>query len=247
MTCQLSLLTKVYQWLKSNQFCLLCDTPSQRLIAICEDCEAELPWLSRHCQQCALPMPDQQALCADCTHNPPLFSKVITPFEFTFPIDTLISRFKYQQNWPYGQLLSTLLVQYLSYYFDEGGQRPNLILAVPLAKGRQRQRGYNQAQMICDWLRKALNLDNPRQLILRTRETISQQGLSAKARRDNLHNAFHLTQPELVKNKHIVLVDDVLTTGTTCSVLSGLLIKHGAKRVEVYCLARTGKPQTVQL
>ena len=247
MACQPRILNKVYYWLKNNQTCLLCDMPSRRLIAICEDCETELPWLNRHCQQCALPMPDQQALCADCTHNPPLFSKVITPFEFTFPIDTLISRYKYQQNWPYGRLLSTLLAQNLQYYFDEGGQRPDLMLAVPLAKRRQRKRGYNQAQMICDWLSKTLSLDNPKQLLRRTRETISQQGLNAKQRRENLHNAFELTEPEQVKGQHIILVDDVLTTGTTCSIISALLLKHGAARVDVYCLARTGKPQRVEL
>lgn len=247
MSCQPRRLNKVYQWLKSRQPCLLCDAPSHRLMALCEDCETELPWLDRQCQQCALPIPDQQALCADCTHNPPLFSKVLTPFEFTFPVDTLISRFKYQENWPYGHLLSSLLAEHLSYYFDEGGQRPDLILAVPLAKRRQRQRGYNQAQMICDVLCKALHLDNPQQLLLRTRETISQQGLNAKARRENLHNAFYITEPKHIKNQHIALVDDVLTTGTTCSIISALLLKLGAARVEVYCLARTGKPHTVQL
>ncbi len=247
MSCQPSHINKVYHWLISKQPCLLCDTPSRRLLALCEDCETELPWLGKYCLQCALPMPSSQTLCADCTDNPPLFSKVITPLQFAFPVDTLISRFKYQQRWPYGQLLSALLVQYLNFYFDEGGQRPDLILAVPLAKRRQRQRGYNQAQMICDWLGKALHLDNPQQLLLRIRETVSQQGLSAKARRDNLYNAFQVKQPERIKNKHIALVDDVLTTGTTCSIISALLLKHGAARVDVYCLARTAKPQTVQM
>lgn len=243
MSCQPNLLTKVYHWLKSKQNCLLCDEPSLRLLALCEACESDLPWLGWHCSQCALPMPDQQSLCADCTHNPPVFDQVITPLQFTFPVDSLISRFKYRQHWPYGQLLSILLAQHLRFYFDEGGKRPDLMLAVPLAKRRQRQRGYNQAQMICDWLSKSLQLDNPQQLLLRSRETISQQGLSAKARRDNLHNAFTLSQPERVKGQHIALVDDVLTTGTTCSTISALLLQQGATRVDVYCLARTGKPQ----
>lgn len=242
MSCQPSHATKVYHWLKSKQSCLLCDAPSRKLIALCEDCENELPWLNHRCKQCALPMPSSQTLCADCINQPPVFSKVITPLQFDFPVDTLISRFKYQQNWPYGRLLSTLLLQYLKFYFAEGGQRPDCILAVPLAKRRQRQRGYNQAQMICDWISRPLCLDNPQQLLLRTRETVSQQGLSAKARRDNLHKAFALTNPAQVKNKHIAIVDDVLTTGTTCSIISALLLQHGAARVDVYCLARTGKP-----
>ena len=247
MSCQPNIIHKVYHWLKNNQSCLLCDEPSLRAMALCEACENDLPWLVRQCQQCALPIPDAHALCTDCSNNPPSFSQVITPFEFSFPVDTLISRFKYQQNWPYGRLLSTLLAQHLQYIFDEGGQQPDLILAVPLAKRRQRKRGYNQAQMICDWLSKALSLDNPKQLLRRTRETISQQGLNAKQRRENLHNAFELTEPEQVKDQHIILVDDVLTTGTTCSIISALLLKHGAARVDVYCLARTGKPNTVEL
>ncbi len=90
----------------------------------------------------------------------------------------------------------------------KAGNVLTLILAVPLGKRRQRQRGYNQAQMICDWVAKAFALHNPHHLLLRTRETVSQQGLSAKARRDNLHNAFQLTDPTLVSNKHIALVDD---------------------------------------
>ena len=247
MSCQPNIIHKVYHWLKNNQSCLLCDEPSQRAMALCEACENDLPWLERQCRQCALPIPDAHALCTDCSNNPPSFSQVIAPFEFIFPVDTLISRFKYQQNWPYGRLLSTLLAQHLRYHFDEGGQRPDLILAVPLAKRRQRTRGYNQAQMICDWLSKTLSLDNPKQLLRRTRETISQQGLNAKQRRENLHNAFELIEPEQVKDQHIILVDDVLTTGTTCSIISELLLKHGAARVDVYCLARTGKPKTVEL
>ncbi len=122
MSCQPSHFKKVYHWLKNQQHCLLCNNVSHQQLALCEDCEAELPWLREHCLQCALPMPNQQTLCADCTHNPPLFSKVVTPLQFSFPIDTLISRFKYQQNWPYGQLLSALLAQHLNYYFDEGGR-----------------------------------------------------------------------------------------------------------------------------
>ena len=100
MSCQPSHVSKVYQWLINQQPCLLCDGPSRRALALCEDCEADMPWLSGQCRQCALPMPSHQALCADCSDNPPFFSKVVTPLQFDFPVDTLISRFKYQQSWP---------------------------------------------------------------------------------------------------------------------------------------------------
>lgn len=247
MTCQPYFLTKVYQWLKNQQSCLLCSAPSARALALCEACEADLPWLGSQCLQCALPIPDQHALCTECTHTPPFFSKVIAPFEYIFPVDTLINRFKHQQNWPYGKLLSHLLGHYLNYYYDEGGLRPDYIVAVPLAKQRQQKRGYNQAQILCDWLSKELKLVSQPQLIRRTRETQSQQGLTAQERQKNLQYAFHVPQPERIKNKHIVLVDDVLTTGTTCSTISSLLLEHGAAWVEVYCLARTPKPSKYRL
>ncbi|WP_277423282.1 ComF family protein, partial [Pseudomonas viridiflava] len=73
-------------------------------------------------------------------------------------------------------------------------------------------------------------------------DTPNQQGLDAEARKRNLRGAFTLVDAEWLRGKHVALVDDVLTTGSTADVIARLLTRAGASRVDVYCLARTPKP-----
>jgi len=181
--------------------------------------------------------------CAQCERQSPAFDAVVAPWLYQFPIDSLVTRFKHQGNWPMGRLMAQLLGQFVQHRFDEDLPRPDFLLPVPLATKRQRQRGYNQAAMLADWLGKQLQLPVQDRLVLRTLETPTQQGLDAKARKRNLRGAFALADEDSVIDKHIALVDDVLTTGSTADVIARLLIKAGAKRVDVYCLARTPKPE----
>ncbi|MCQ3032408.1 ComF family protein [Pseudomonas syringae] len=242
MRCQPHPRHQVYIWLKNNQTCLLCDESTDTLYPICTACETELPWLGDQCQHCALPLAMSGLSCAQCTRNEPAFDGVAAPWLYEFPIDSLITRFKHQGNWPMGRLLAQLLGQFLQHRFEENLPRPDFLLPVPLAVKRLRQRGYNQAAMLADWLGDQLELPVEDQLVLRTQETPPQQGLDAKARKRNLRNAFVVIDEEKIKGKHVALVDDVLTTGSTADVIAKLLMKAGACRVDVYCLARTPKP-----
>jgi ComF family protein len=187
-------------------------------------------------------MPMSGLTCAQCTRQPPAFNEVIVPWQYDFPIDALVTRFKHQGKWPLGRLLSELLAQNLLHRFQEGLQRPDVLIPVPLSSKRMRQRGYNQAAMIAQWLGEGLKLLVNERLLERVKETPAQQGLNAKARKRNLQGAFALTAPSAVTGLHIALVDDVLTTGSTADALAQLLIQAGARRVDVYCLARTPKP-----
>lgn len=242
MYCQPHPTHKVYIWLKNKQQCLLCDESTDTLYPVCTPCETELPWLGDQCQQCALPLAMSGLTCAQCTLHLPAFDEVVAPWLYQFPLDSLITRFKHQANWPMGRLMAQLLGQFLQHRFDENLPRPDFILPVPLATKRLRQRGYNQAGMLADWLGKQLQLPVEHRLIVRTQETPAQQGLDAKARKRNLRHAFVVVDEEKVKGKHVALVDDVLTTGSTADVIAKLLITAGACRVDVYCLARTPKP-----
>jgi ComF family protein len=180
--------------------------------------------------------------CAQCTINPPAFDEVIAAWLYDFPIDTLVTRFKHQGKWPMGRLMAELSGEFLRYRFNEGLARPDFLLPVPMANKRMRQRGYNQAAMLADWLGSLLQLPVNDRLLRRVKETPAQQGLDARARRRNLLDAFELLEPQNVVGKHIALVDDVLTTGSTADVIAKLLRKAGARQVDVYCLARTAKP-----
>lgn len=242
MRCQPNHKHEVYIWLKNKQNCLLCDERSDVALPICMPCETELPWLGDQCECCALPLPMFGMSCAQCIRKPPAFTQVVAPWLYDFPVDSLITRFKHNGKWPMGRLMAELLGQFLQHRFDEGLARPDYLVPVPLASKRFRQRGYNQAAMLAAWLSKELQLPMDERHVLRIRDTPNQQGLDAKARKRNLRSAFALVDAEWLRGKHIALVDDVLTTGSTADVIARLLTGAGASRVDVYCLARTPKP-----
>lgn len=242
MRCQPHNGHEVYIWLKNTQSCLLCDEATDSSTPICVACERELPWLIDQCDRCALPMPMSGLTCGACNRQPPAFNEVVAPWLYDFPVDALVTRFKHQGRWPLGRLLAELLGDTLQHRFDEGLRRPDWLIPVPLAKKRLRQRGFNQAAMLANWLGARLNLPVDERVIRRVKETPSQQGLDAKARKRNLASAFAIRDATAILGKHLALIDDVLTTGSTAGVLAGLLLKAGARSVDVYCLARTAKP-----
>jgi ComF family protein len=242
MRCQPQYDKPVYIWLKNKQSCLLCDEPADSSTPICMACETELPWLGEHCQTCALPLPTGGLSCGQCLSDPPAFNQVVAPWTYSFPVDSLITRFKHSAKWPLGRLLAELLGQALQHRYEDDLDRPDALLPVPLAKRRLRKRGFNQAAMLARWLGSSLGLTCDEQLLRRIQDTEAQQELNADARQRNLRNAFALAPEALISGKHLALVDDVMTTGATAKTLARLLMDAGATRVDVYCLARTPKP-----
>lgn len=245
MHCQLENKHEVYIWLKSNQTYLVCDESSGTADPVCSACETELPWLMEHCEVCALPLPATGLVCGQCLKQPAAFKQVVAPWTYSFPIDSLISRFKHQARWPLGHLLAHLLGQFLQHRYEDAAlARPDCLLPVPLARKRLRERGFNQAAMLARWLNEDLNIPWDEHLLSRPRETVAQQDLDARTRKRNLHQAFALADDAQVKGRHLALIDDVLTTGATASSLARLLMDAGARQVDVYCLARTPKHGT---
>jgi len=221
---------------------LLCDLPAHAPHPLCTDCEADLPWLDERCDTCALPLALAGLTCAPCQRRPPAFDGVEAPWYFAFPVDVLISRFKHTGQWPLGRLLAQLLSQHLQHRFAEGLARPDLLLPVPMSSLRLRRRGFNQAAMLAHWLAAFLGIACQPTWLLRPVERQAQQELGAKARRANLHGVFALGENARVAGLHLALIDDVMTTGATAQVLAALLRQAGARRVDVYCLARTARP-----
>jgi len=243
MHCQPDYKHQVYIWSRNTQTCLICDEATESADSVCNVCETELPWLIEHCSLCALPLPMEGLICGQCQKHPPAFKQVIAPWTYSFPVDSLISRFKHQARWPLGQMLARLLTQHLQHRFDNTElTRPDCLLPVPMARKRLRERGYNQALMLARWLSSDLNIPYDEHLLLRPHETVAQQALDAKNRQRNLLGAFALAPDAQVQGRHFALVDDVLTTGATAHSLARLLMNAGARQVDVYCLARTPKP-----
>ncbi|WP_237140561.1 ComF family protein [Pseudomonas oryzihabitans] len=235
-------LKRQWQRLQPGTSCALCARWLPAGLPLCEGCDSELPWLGPHCRCCALPLPVDGLLCGSCLARPPAFDQVLPPWRYAFPVDTLINRFKHRDQGSLGRLAGALLARHLQHLFDEGQPRPELLLPVPLSPLRLRQRGFNQAALLAGWLGKTLHLPVEVELLQRVQEHHSQQGLSASERRRNLKQAFALVKDAALEGRHVALVDDVLTTGATADSLARLLKRAGARRVDVYCLARTPPP-----
>jgi ComF family protein len=116
---------------------------------------------------------------------------------------------------------------------------PDMVIPVPLHLSKLRERTYNQSLLLARTLGKTLKLPVVAEGLERTRATLSQQGLKSEERKRNLKGAFYLRQE--VKNQRVLLLDDVLTTGTTARECSRILIRGGASDVQVAVLARAAK------
>ena len=145
----------------------------------------------------------------------------------------LVAGLKFHDRLAGGRLLGELLARHL---LVRGGPLPELILPIPLHPRRLRQRGFNQALELALPLGRRLGVPLDRHSCRRNRATQPQTELDLKQRRRNLRNAFALAGP--LPARHIALVDDVVTTGSTSNELARLLKRAGAERVEVWAAAR---------
>lgn len=236
-------MNKVYNWLNNIQpaHCLLCLSTGLAIQhGLCEPCRSDLPWLASHCRQCALPLPCRGQLCGQCQQHPPAFSQVVCPFLYRFPLDTLVPAFKYHNHLIYGRLLAQLLADYVAYaYHEHNHALPDALVPMPLHRKRQAQRGFNQAMELARPMARTLGCPLLGATLKRVQTTHSQQGLSARQRKNNLSGAFECVCPEQVTGRHLALIDDVLTTGATADEASRTLLQAGAQSVSIWCIART--------
>lgn len=220
--------------------CLLCGAKHSNTIGlICHGCQTELPYIEHSCYQCGLPLPvseSQQPLCGYCLKKAPAFNRCIAPLNYQTPIDSLITGFKYRRKMINGRLLSQLLLHSIRQHYV-GQALPDAIVPVPLHWRRQFRRGYNQSQCVADYLGQKLKIPVQLNTLKRTKRTPTQQGLKRQERQRNLKNAFIANKA--LQGQTIALVDDVITTGSTCAEISRVLIKAGAAEVHLWALART--------
>ena len=228
--------------------CILCQAPSKRRLDLCVDCEQELPTLGNHCQQCALPLETDstQLTCGQCLQQPPAFDRLIALYPYQMPVARLINDLKFHERLANAQVLGTLMARKLVDYYlispspcplpqaVEG--KPDVIIPVPLHKKRLQERGYNQALELARPISKILDIPINYQLCQRIRNTQHQMGSSADERRKNLRGVFCVVGSV---PKHVAIIDDVFTTGSTVNELARCLRTAGAKRIDVWTVCRT--------
>ncbi len=217
--------------------CIVCRLPAKQTLDLCPLCLGDLPWLKNNCYQCALPLEATKntTLCGECLQQRPSFAQTIALFHYAPPIDHLLKQLKFYQHLVNAKILGTLMTRKITEVYQEQSL-PQIIIPIPLHHKRLQQRGYNQALELARPIAKALRIKIDKFNCQRHRATIPQVSLSAKQRKQNLHNAFTIKN---LAATHIAIVDDVMTTGTTITAFSSALRKAGAIKIDIWVCART--------
>lgn len=233
--------------------CRICEQPLDVFTAapVCPDClEAPQPYSGTECARCGRFLGGGAALhgtphCSMCRRG------AARRDEFAFvqarsfashegTLRALIQRLKYDGYRPLAKPLGRFLAEAVR-RLDQ--QSFDVLVPVPLHRRRERGRGFNQAALLAVHLSRLRNLPLAANDCVRVRDTPPQTGLRAAERRKNVAGAFHVPQPQRVRGRRVLLVDDVLTTGATAHACAQALRDAGARGVWVATLARAHPAQ----
>jgi len=216
--------------------CLLCGNRGEQSQDLCLRCRQNLI-ANQYCCQCCGQVFDeteQQLICGRCQHTPPYFDKVYAPYVYQSAIRYLLLQLKFQRRYQISRLLGTLLGEHLKQF----SPLPECLIAVPLHRSRYRQRGFNQSLEITKIMAKQLAIPIDYKGCSRPLNTEKQSTLPMKQRVKNVKNAFAVKKK--LNWRHIALVDDVMTTGSTVNELARVLKQAGVIKVDIWVCARAG-------
>lgn len=206
---------------------------------LCAECQEQMPHSpERICSTCgrfldATNATPADSLCRECVTHPPLLTQMRAPLRYLEPTSDIIHRFKYEGYFALAEPLANLMIE----GWPRWRHAPDLIQPIPLHPSRRRRRGYNQSELLARPVGHALGIPVDAVSLRRTRATVPQVGLGPNERRHNVRGAFQV-EAAAVHGRHILLIDDVLTTGATMSAAAETLLTAGALSVAAYCLAR---------
>jgi ComF family protein len=223
--------------------CCYCHSPvdNAQIPHFCSSCWSDFTLLhGPSCPTCGRPFDSPEALsyspdhsCLSCRHSPPDFDQALSVGLFEGSLREAVHQFKYRPCRSLGKPLGDWMTAKINVLMTI-----DVIMPVPLHIKRLRQRGFNQALLLAHRMSRRqgikLSIDN----LVRVRPTRPQVELAGEERRKNVKGAFILRQPEKMENRHVVLVDDVFTTGATMNECASVLKKAGASQVTALTLAR---------
>lgn len=229
--------------------CRLCHTPlvSVTRLPVCLECLSSLaPIRMAQCVLCGERLAPAQLLigngqCQACCEYPPNFDRAVSYGEYEAGLRGLIHLLKYEGVIPAAGPLGKLLADSIEQLRLKDAD--TIVIPVPLHSSKRRERRFNQAELIARAALKHLSprFELDRNVLARERQTRSQVGLDREARIQNMHGAFRVTAPQRIKGRTVIVVDDVMTTGTTVSECARVLKRAGADKVFAATVARTLK------
>lgn len=203
---------------------------------ICDTCVSRFGAPKHRCETCAIVVPDGVSRCGACLIHPPALDRCLCAVDYAWPWIDCIARFKFQDEPGWASALAALLRS--TPWVEPELEQADWLLPMPLTPTRLAARGYNQALLLA----RELDVRRTRSdLLLRIRETTPQSRLTRAERIRNLRGALVLepTGAAVVRDRHIVVVDDVMTSGASLQVAAQVLREAGARRVTGMVIART--------
>jgi competence protein ComFC len=220
--------------------CVVCSANVERSEYLCGECQRGAPRIvAPFCTKCSEPFPGaitQAFSCANCEHRVLHFDCAVAMYRSRGLVRKLVHQFKYAKQrhlrFPVaGWLRETLHDPRLR------GRHFDVIVPVPLHPARERERGFNQAALLAELLASSTELP-AHDVLERTRYTTTQTAYDRAERMENLHGAFRLRKNQDVRDLRVLLIDDVLTTGSTLSECARVLKAAGAISVHAATAAR---------
>ncbi|HXD89543.1 MAG TPA: ComF family protein [Candidatus Binataceae bacterium] len=228
--------------------CAACENrlPLEGRARVCAACLASVERLREPlCAACGVPIEVsddqvQPGWCRDCTASPPHFTaaRAVARYrsgeEDRAALPSIIRRHKYGRD----QSLAHALVEFIGEPLPLVENDYDVVIPVPLHVARLRWRGFNQAALIAATVARRLGRPLDVRSLIRPRATAPQTAQDRAARHRNVRDAFAVRRPARVANRRVLLIDDVLTTGSTVDECARTLLAAGARRVDVLALAR---------
>lgn len=214
--------------------CAVCHAwPARR---VCDDCARRFAPPRLRCSTCAIAVPPGVVQCGACLRHPLGLDACHAAVDYGYPWAGAIAEFKFRGDPGWAGALATLLRS--TPWVEPTLDAADLVLPIPLAPQRLRERGFNQALQLARAL-AAPKVDAA--VLLRLRHTAPQSGLGRAARLRNLQGSFAVEplHADRLRERRVVLVDDVMTTGATLQAAAAVLRQAGAARVDAVVLART--------
>lgn len=202
------LMSKLSRLLQPVLSCSLCQSDRASQISVCQDCWQQLPWLKQH------------------IHRQEMQIQVAAYYQY--PLDRMIQQFKYEQQLHYLPLFNHMLSQ-LKF------PKVQAIVPMPISQQRLIERGYNQALLLAEHLAKQLNVPIWQPILRQDQQ--HQKGLNRLERLSNIEQQFVIQAPSKVRYRRVLIVDDVITTGSSIQALQTKLQQIGCQQIHAVCLA----------
>lgn len=201
-------LSTAQQWLHSVLPCQFCGLERGHQASLCQDCWNHLPWFKQSVQRQEI---EVQVAC-----------------HYTYPIDRVIQQFKYEQQLHF-QILLTGLLKQLEY------RQIQAIVPMPISTQRLAERGYNQSIILAQRLGQHLNI--PVWQPIQRQHQHAQKGLSRLERLDQIEQQFKIAPTNALRYRRVLMLDDVVTTGSSLKTLERALAELGCRKIEAVCIA----------